>query len=129
MVARMSTETRRDMERLGRGMEALLNVTGLSLDSTLTPSRSLEILVLDEWLPYPPNSGRGVRTWSLLQRLARRHRVSLLCYGDPETEASVAARAADISLHLVRPFPAPRACLPLKASQVAPRFGGLHTSR
>ncbi len=69
---------------------------------------SLNVLVLDEWLHYPPNSGRGVRTWSLLQRLARRHRVSLLCYGDPEAEASVAARAAGIYLHLVRPFPAPR---------------------
>jgi len=69
---------------------------------------SLNVLVLDEWLHYPPNSGRGVRTWSLLQRLARRHRVSLLCYGDPEAEASVAARAVDLSLHLVRPFPVPR---------------------
>jgi glycosyltransferase involved in cell wall biosynthesis len=66
------------------------------------------VLVLDEWLHYPPNSGRGVRTWSLLQRLARRHDVSLLCYGDPETEAAVAARAAGLSLHLVRPFPEPR---------------------
>lgn len=92
-------------------------------------SSRLRVLVLDEWLQYPPNSGRGVRTWSLLQRLARRHKVSLLCYGDPEAEASVAARAEDLSLHLVRPFPAPRAILPLKASQVAPRFGGLHTSR
>ncbi|MGD0921709.1 MAG: glycosyltransferase family 4 protein [Terriglobia bacterium] len=68
----------------------------------------LRVLVLDEWLHYPPNSGRGVRTWSLLQRLARRHKVSLLCYGDAEAEASVAARAAGISLHLVRPFTAPR---------------------
>ena len=68
----------------------------------------LRVLVLDEWLHYPPNSGRSVRTWSLLQRLARRHRVSLLCYGDPEAEASVAARAAGIYLHLVRPFPGPR---------------------
>jgi hypothetical protein len=92
-------------------------------------SRSLRVLVLDEWIPYPPDSGRGVRTWSLLQRLARRHKVSSLCYGDPEAEASVAARAAGISLHLVRPFPASRASLPLKASQVAPRFGGLSTSR
>ena len=47
-------------------------------------SSCLRVLVLDEWLHYPPNSGRGVRTWGLLQRLARRHRVSLLCYGDPE---------------------------------------------
>jgi glycosyltransferase involved in cell wall biosynthesis len=71
-------------------------------------SSSLNVLVLDEWLYYPPNSGRGVRTWSLLKRLARRHRVSLLCYGDPEAESSVAARAAGLSLHLVRPLPEPR---------------------
>jgi len=74
----------------------------------LPAASSLNVLVLDEWLHYPPNSGRGVRTWSLLRRLARRHRVSLLCYGDPEAEASVAARAAGLSLHLVRPFPASR---------------------
>jgi hypothetical protein len=92
-------------------------------------SRGVSVLVLDEWLHYPPNSGRGVRAWSLLQRLARRQRVSLLCYGDPEAEAAVAARAALLLSDLVRPFPAPRASLPLEASQVAPRFRGLHTSR
>jgi glycosyltransferase involved in cell wall biosynthesis len=68
----------------------------------------LRVLVLDEWLHYPPNSGRAVRTWNLLQRLARRHRISLICYGDPEAEAVVVARAAGLSLHLVHPFPAPR---------------------
>jgi glycosyltransferase involved in cell wall biosynthesis len=77
-------------------------------DVTHDANRGLRVLVLDEWLHYPPNSGRGVRTWSLLERLARRHNVSLLCYGDPEAEASVAARAAGFSLHLVRPFPTPR---------------------
>ena len=76
-------------------------------DSILPAAYSLNVLVLDEWLHYPPNSGRGVRTWSLLQRLARRHRVSLLCYGDPEAETSIAARAAGIYLHLVPRLPAP----------------------
>ena len=42
-------------------------------------SRGLSVLVLDEWLHYPPNSGRSVRTWSLLQRLARHPRISALC--------------------------------------------------
>jgi len=68
----------------------------------------LSVLVIDACLPFPPNVGRFVRTWNLLRRLAGCHKISLLCYGDPESEAAVAARAAGLLLHLVRPFPAPR---------------------
>jgi len=68
-------------------------------------SRSLRVLVLDEWIPYPPDSGKRVRTWNLLRRLARRHRVSLLCYGDSESEAAHVVRSAGIALHTVAPLP------------------------
>ena len=97
-----------EKETLRKGQIAGLAVSLTERKPIHDVSSRLRVLVLDEWLHYPPNSGRGVRTWSLLQRLARRHRLSLLCYGDPEAEAAVAARAAGLSLHLVRPFPAPR---------------------
>ena len=35
--------------------------------------RGLRVLVLDEWIPYPPDSGKRARTWNILRRLARRH--------------------------------------------------------
>ena len=84
---------------------ATLQWTGKAAQDT---RRNLRVLVIDACLPFPPNVGRFVRTWNLLRRLAGCHKISLLCYGDPESEAAVAARAAGLLLHLVRPFPAPR---------------------
>jgi glycosyltransferase involved in cell wall biosynthesis len=62
------------------------------------------VLVLDEWVPYPPDTGKRVRTWNLLRRLARWHRISLLCYGEPEGEVASAVRSAGIHLHTVTPL-------------------------
>jgi len=84
---------------------ATLQWTGKAAQDT---QRSLRVLVIDECLPFPPDVGRFVRTWNLLRRLAGCHKISLLCYGDPESEASWPVRGAGISLHMVRPFPAPR---------------------
>jgi polysaccharide biosynthesis protein PslH len=65
--------------------------------------RRLKVLVLDEEIPYPPNSGKRIRTWNLLQRLAKRHSISLLCYGEAGDPAVEAARRAGIRTHLVKP--------------------------
>jgi polysaccharide biosynthesis protein PslH len=65
--------------------------------------RRLKVLVLDEEIPYPPNSGKRIRTWNLLRSLARRHDISLLCYGDANDSAAEALREAGIRLHLVQP--------------------------
>jgi polysaccharide biosynthesis protein PslH len=65
--------------------------------------RRLHVLVLDEEVPYPLDSGKRIRTWNLLCRLARRHRVSLLCYGSPGSPSVVAAENAGIRIHLVPP--------------------------
>jgi glycosyltransferase involved in cell wall biosynthesis len=62
------------------------------------------VLVLDEWIPYRPDTGKRVRTWNLLRRLARRHRISLLCYGEPEGEVASAVRSAGIDLRTVAPL-------------------------
>ena len=46
--------------------------------------RSLRIAVLDEELPYPLTSGKRIRTFNLLARLAERHRITVLCHRNAE---------------------------------------------
>ena len=64
----------------------------------------MKVLVLDEWLPFPPDSGKRTRTWNLLRRLARRHEVTLLCYGDARGEAFKALSSAGIRVETVEPL-------------------------
>lgn len=54
----------------------------------------LHVAVLDEELPFPLTSGKRIRTFSLIKRLASRHRVTYLAHrnADP-AEAEDAARA------------------------------------
>ncbi len=55
--------------------------------------RSLRIAVLDEELPYPLTSGKRIRTFNLLARLAERHRITILCHRNAEPgEAEVAIK-------------------------------------
>ncbi|MBP3955716.1 glycosyltransferase [Gemmata sp. G18] len=50
--------------------------------------RVLNIAVLDEELPFPLTSGKRIRTFNLLRRLATRHKVTVLCHRNPDrTEA------------------------------------------
>lgn len=66
------------------------------------PAR-LRVLVLDEEFPYPPNSGKRIRTWNLLQRLATAHELRLVCFGQLTPAQRDAATSAGIS---VRTLPA-----------------------
>ncbi len=54
--------------------------------------RPLNVVIVDEELPYPPTSGKRIRTLNLTLRLARRHRITYICHrtGD-STEARLAA--------------------------------------
>jgi sugar transferase (PEP-CTERM/EpsH1 system associated) len=49
----------------------------------------LEILVLAPYPPYPARSGGASRTLHLARALARRHRVSLLCFGSADERAGL----------------------------------------
>ena len=42
----------------------------------------LKVLVLDEFLPFPPDAGKAIRTFNLLKPLAKRHSIDILCHGD-----------------------------------------------
>jgi len=65
--------------------------------------RCLTVLVLGDELPYPPDSGKRIRTWNLLRRLAKRHRLSYLCYGDDDDPAIAKLESEGISVYTVRP--------------------------
>jgi glycosyltransferase involved in cell wall biosynthesis len=56
--------------------------------------RSLRVAVLDEELPFPLTSGKRIRTFNLLARLADRHRVTILCHRNPDPDEAAAAEAA-----------------------------------
>jgi polysaccharide biosynthesis protein PslH len=62
--------------------------------------RALSVAVLDEELPFPLTSGKRIRTFNLLARLARRHRVTVLCHANAaraeQRAAEDACRAANI---------------------------------
>jgi len=56
--------------------------------------KPLRIAVLDEELPFPATSGKRIRTFNLLARLAERHRVTFLCHRNPNRDESAAADEA-----------------------------------
>jgi glycosyltransferase involved in cell wall biosynthesis len=52
------------------------------------------VAVLDEELPFPLTSGKRIRTFNLLARLAERYRVTVLCHRNPDREEALDAEAA-----------------------------------
>src|SRR5437660_4800999 len=68
--------------------ESLLTVNRAS------PRRSppLHVAMVDEELPYPPTSGKRIRTLNLTLRLARRHRLTYLCHRNADADEAEAAR-------------------------------------
>lgn len=75
--------------------------------------RALSVAVLDEELPFPLTSGKRIRTFNLLARLARRHRVTVLCHANPDRAEQFAAedacRAAGIATVVVARTVPPKA--------------------
>lgn len=53
--------------------------------------RSLHVAVLDEELPFPLTSGKRIRTFNLLARLAGRHRITMICHRNPDAGEALAA--------------------------------------
>jgi polysaccharide biosynthesis protein PslH len=42
-----------------------------------------KVLVIDEWLPYPLDCGKKIRTFNLMKNLAASFDITLMCYMDP----------------------------------------------
>jgi polysaccharide biosynthesis protein PslH len=60
----------------------------------------LHVAILDEEFPFPLNSGKRLRTFHLLSRLARRHRITYLAYrqSDPAEQKLAAAALRDAGI-------------------------------
>lgn len=46
----------------------------------------MHVVIVDEELPYPPNSGKRIRTLNLILPLASRHRIAYLCHPSANAE-------------------------------------------
>ncbi len=55
--------------------------------------RPLNVTLVDEELPYPPTSGKRLRTLNLTLRLARRHRLTYICHRNSDPAEALRARA------------------------------------
>src|SRR5260221_14517147 len=62
------------------------------IQESAPPRRALHVAIVDEELPYPPTSGKRIRTLNLVLRLARRHELTYLCHRN--ADAAEAKRAA-----------------------------------
>ena len=63
----------------------------------------MRIAIVDEELPYPPNSGKRSRTFQLASRLAHRHRITYLCHrnADPAEAARAESVFAELGIETV----------------------------
>lgn len=63
----------------------------------------MHVAIVDEELPYPLNSGKRIRTFQLVSRLARCHRITYLCHrnADPQEAAKAQAVFCDLGIETV----------------------------
>ena len=65
----------------------------LSRPPRSSTSRPLHVVIVDEELPYPPTSGKRLRTLNLTMRLAARHRITYICHRNSDPDEARAAAA------------------------------------
>jgi glycosyltransferase involved in cell wall biosynthesis len=98
-------------------------VVGLPDTSPHPTARRLRVVVVDEELPFPANSGKRIRTLNLVTRLARRHELTVVCHrnADPEEAKHAAEYLADhgIASVVADRNPPPRSGLPFAARLAA----------
>ncbi len=61
----------------------------------------MRIIVLDEEFPLPLNTGKRIRTYNLISRLAKRHEIRYLAYGEGNSESYEALHQAGIQPYAV----------------------------
>ncbi|MGH7226893.1 MAG: hypothetical protein ACRELF_27075, partial [Gemmataceae bacterium] len=61
--------------------------------ATMRSSSALRVVMVDEELPYPPTSGKRIRTLNLTLRLARRHRLTYVCHRNADADEARQAAA------------------------------------
>ena len=70
----------------------------------MTSDVASTILILTPQFPYPPQQGTTIRNYNLIARLARRHRVHLLSFGDPAHSRGTPLDALCADIQVV-PYP------------------------
>src|SRR5437588_11492413 len=56
-------------------------------------ARRLNVVMVDEELPCPPDSGKRLRTLNLTLRLARRHNITYICHRNSDPNEALRARS------------------------------------
>jgi glycosyltransferase involved in cell wall biosynthesis len=51
----------------------------------------MHVAIVDEELPYPLNSGKRIRTFQLVSRLAQRHRITYICHQNADPREAIEA--------------------------------------
>jgi glycosyltransferase involved in cell wall biosynthesis len=80
----------------------------------MTGDHRLHVVMVDEELPYPPTSGKRIRTLNLTMRLARRHHITYVCHRNEDAQE---ARQAAIYL-------AEQGIAPVVVDHMVPRKSG-----
>jgi glycosyltransferase involved in cell wall biosynthesis len=80
-------------------------------------------VLVDEELPYPPNSGKRIRTLNLTLRLARRHRLTYVCHRNADAEEARQA-AAFFAEHGIAPVVVDRTVPPKTGPVFYARLAG-----
>ena len=84
-------------------MTPALPTTATPLSVPASPARKLHVVMIDEELPYPPLSGKRIRTLNLTQRLARRHRLTYVAHrnSDPDEAHRAAKHFANLGIRTI----------------------------
>ena len=51
----------------------------------------MHVAIVDEELPFPLNSGKRIRTFQLVSRLAQRHRITYICHRNADPQEAIEA--------------------------------------
>ena len=86
-----------------------LDESAMALDSAA--AKRLRAVVIDEEVPYPLNTGKRIRTFNLISRLADKHQITYLCHRNADEDEFHAGRkqleSLGIACHLIpRELPA-----------------------
>lgn len=68
----------------------------------------MRVLVLDEEIPYPQDSGKRIRVHALLTRMAKRHELTLLCYVRPGADDAGLQQLVEAGIEVVPVTPVRR---------------------
>jgi glycosyltransferase involved in cell wall biosynthesis len=66
--------------------------------------RPMNVAVVDEELPYPLVTGKRIRTYNLLMRLAKRHHITFICHRNPDPDELCQAKEQFDSIGIAYQF-------------------------